>query len=62
MVKLDIDGAPQIAARYGAQSIPLLVLLRDGHEVDRLVGAAPEPALRRWLEERLAPADEVKTS
>ena len=56
VVKLDIDGAPQIAARYGAQSIPLLVLLRDGQEVDRMVGAAPEAVLRSWLDERLAPA------
>jgi thioredoxin 2 len=45
VVKLNVDGAPEIAARYGAQSIPLLVLLRDGREVDRMVGAAPEPAL-----------------
>jgi thioredoxin 2 len=56
VVKLDIDGAPQIAARYSAQSIPLLVLLRDGQEVDRMVGAAPEAVLRTWLDERLAPA------
>jgi thioredoxin 2 len=60
VVKLNIDGAPEIAARYGAQSIPLLVLMRDAQEVDRLVGAVPEPALRRWLDERLTPAAEVK--
>jgi thioredoxin 2 len=61
VVKLNVDGAPDIAARYGAQSIPLLVLLRDGREVDRMVGAAPEPVLRQWLEERLVPAGDVKT-
>jgi thioredoxin 2 len=60
VVKLNIDGAQDIAARYGAMSIPLLVLLRDGQEVDRMVGAAPEPVLRRWLEERLAPAGDVR--
>jgi thioredoxin 2 len=59
VIKLNVDGAPEIAARYGAQSIPLLVLLRDGQEVDRMVGAAPEPVLRQWLEERLAPAGDV---
>jgi thioredoxin 2 len=56
VVKLDVDGAPEVAARYGVQGIPLLVLLKDGGEVDRLVGAAPEPQLRRWLEERLEAA------
>ena len=61
LVKLNVDGAPDVAARYGAQSIPLLVLVRDCQEVDRKVGAAPEPVLRRWLEERLAPTGDVKT-
>ena len=41
MVKLNIDEAPEIAARYRAQSIPLLVLVRDGEEVDRHIGAVP---------------------
>jgi thioredoxin 2 len=53
VVKLDVDGAPQIAARYGVQGIPLLVLIVDGEEADRLVGAVPERELRRWLEPHL---------
>jgi thioredoxin 2 len=53
VVKLNIDGAPEVAARYGVQGIPLLVLLREGEEVDRLVGAAPERELRRWVEPHL---------
>jgi thioredoxin 2 len=54
VVKLDTDEAPQIAARYSVQGIPLLVLIREGRELDRLVGAAPEEQLRRWLEGSLA--------
>jgi thioredoxin 2 len=54
-VKLDIDQAPAIAARFGVQGIPLLVLLRDGQEVDRLVGAVPPPQLDAWVERHLAP-------
>src|SRR3954453_23086104 len=41
VVKLDIDQAPAIASRHGVQGIPLLVLIRDGAEIDRLVGAVP---------------------
>jgi thioredoxin 2 len=56
VVKLDVDGAPQIAGRYGVQGIPLLVLIVDGEEVDRMVGAVPEPQLRQWLEPHLGAA------
>jgi thioredoxin 2 len=55
-VKLNTDEAQEIAARYAVQGIPLLVLVRDGKEVDRLVGAVPKAQLRRWLEPHLATA------
>ena len=45
------DRRAPLGARFGAQSIPLLVVLRDGREIDRIVGALPKPA----LEARLAP-------
>jgi thioredoxin 2 len=51
VVKVDVDANPELAARYRAQSIPLLVAMRDGEEVDRVVGALPRAA----LEARLAP-------
>ncbi|HZE06568.1 MAG TPA: thioredoxin, partial [Solirubrobacteraceae bacterium] len=51
VVKVDVDANPALGARFGAQSIPLLVVLRDGQEVDRIVGALPRAA----LEQRLAP-------
>jgi thioredoxin 2 len=57
VVKLDIDKAPGIAARYGVQSIPALLLIRDGAEIDRLVGAVPAPQLEEWVERHVgAPA------
>jgi thioredoxin 2 len=55
VVKLDVERAPELAARHGAQSIPLLVLFRNGEEVDRLVGAVPERQLRKWLDPHLQP-------
>ena len=55
VVKLNVDDAPAISARFGVQGIPLLVLVRDGSEADRLVGAAPLPQLKAWLEPHLAP-------
>ena len=51
VVKVNVDEEPELGARFGARSIPLLVVLREGREVDRIVGALPRPA----LEARLAP-------
>ena len=56
VVKLDIDGAPAIASRFGVEGIPLLVVIRDGREVDRLVGAVPPATLRATLEQHLGAA------
>jgi thioredoxin 2 len=50
VVKVNIDENPQLASRWGAMSIPLIVALRDGEEVERVVGAMP----RAQLEQRLA--------
>jgi thioredoxin 2 len=49
VVKLNIDEAPDIGSRYGVQGIPLLVLVRNGAEVDRLTGAVPEAQIEAWL-------------
>ena len=51
VVKVNVDEEPALGARFHARSIPLLVVLRDGHEVDRITGALP----RQALESRLAP-------
>jgi thioredoxin 2 len=53
-VKVNVDEAPRAAERLGVQGIPTLVLLRDGREVARQVGAVPPPALLRWAEEAIA--------
>jgi thioredoxin 2 len=51
VVKVDVDLNQGLASKFGAQSIPLLVVMRDGREVDRVVGALPRAA----LEQRLGP-------
>ncbi len=49
VVRLNVDEAPALASEYRAMSIPLLVLMRDGREADRIVGARPPAELERWL-------------
>ena len=50
VVKVNVDRAPAVSARYHATSIPTLLVLRAGKVVDRKVGALPPDALVRWAE------------
>ncbi|HWV57314.1 MAG TPA: thioredoxin [Longimicrobiales bacterium] len=54
VAKLNVDNAPQTAAKYGIRSIPTIVLFRDGEPVRGVVGAASEAALARMIDEELA--------
>ena len=57
VVKVDVDENPELAQRYGIQSIPTLILFRDGRAVDKRLGALPKEELRGFVDARLgAPA------
>ncbi|MDX6646208.1 MAG: thioredoxin 2 [Miltoncostaeaceae bacterium] len=56
VVRVNVDEAPALAARYQALSIPTLVVIVDAAEVDRVVGALPQPALEARLAPHLAAA------
>jgi thioredoxin 2 len=49
VVKVDVDQNPGLAQRFGAQSIPTMVVLRGGRVVDRVVGAMPKSDLTARL-------------
>jgi thioredoxin-like negative regulator of GroEL len=45
-----VDENPATAARFGVRSIPTLLVLRDGREVDRIVGVQPKSEIARRLQ------------
>ncbi len=53
IAKVNVDECGAIAAQYGVMSIPTLLILKDGKEVDRIVGVRPKPALAEALEAHL---------
>jgi thioredoxin 1 len=53
--KVDVDANPDLAQRFGIQSIPTLLIFRAGRVVDHRIGAAPKAELTRMLEAQ-APA------
>jgi thioredoxin 2 len=53
LVKVDVDQAPRLSQRFEVRAVPTLMVLRDGELLARQPGAAPEPALRNWLDQAL---------
>lgn len=54
VAKLNVDENPATAARFRVQSIPTLLVLRGGREVDRIVGVQPKAAIVQRLERAAA--------
>lgn len=46
VVKVNVDEAPNTAAKYAIQSIPAFVVIKDGEIVDQLSGVLPKETLR----------------
>ena len=53
IAKMDIMENPDIPGQIGVQSIPLMVLFKNGQPVAKRLGAAPKSALKGWLENEL---------
>jgi thioredoxin 1 len=49
VVKVDIDQHRDLARHYGVSGIPKLVLFRQGHLVDELVGSRDAHTLEQWV-------------
>lgn len=45
VAKINVDENPHTSQRYGVQSIPTMMVVKDGQIIDRWAGALPEPAL-----------------
>ena len=53
VAKCNVDENQDIAMKYGVMSIPTVVLLKDGAEAMRSVGAVPKPKLKADIEANL---------
>jgi thioredoxin 1 len=45
IAKLDVDRNPETMLKFGVQSIPTMILFKDGEPVERLVGYMPKERL-----------------
>jgi thioredoxin 2 len=49
LVKVNADVSPTVSRRFEVQSIPTLLIMRDGQVVARQIGAVPVDVLRTWV-------------
>jgi thioredoxin 2 len=49
VAKLNVDENPRVAAQFQIQSIPTMLVFKNGSLVDRIVGAQPKPAIAARL-------------
>ena len=51
IVKINVDDAAEIAEKYSIQSVPTLILFKEGKEVASRSGFMSKSALLQWIEE-----------
>ena len=54
VMKLDVDDNPRTAMEYGVQSIPTLLVFKDGKPAERIVGAVPKKVIADKLQSVMA--------
>jgi thioredoxin 1 len=57
VLKIDIDAAPAVAARYGIRSVPTLMLFQDGKPVGVQAGMMSEQQLGTFVDQHLRARD-----
>ncbi|MGH8065636.1 MAG: thioredoxin [Candidatus Entotheonellia bacterium] len=54
VMKLDVDDNPRTAVAYGVQSIPTLLVFKDGNPAERIIGAVPKKVIVDKLQSVMA--------
>ena len=54
VIAVNVDEAPRTSASFGVGPIPCLILLKNGREVDRMIGVQPKPVLTTWIDGTLS--------
>lgn len=49
ILKMDVDESEETPIRYGVQSIPTLILFKNGQVISQKTGAMPKSELSSWI-------------
>lgn len=51
--KINVEDESELAGKYSVQSIPTLIIFKDGEVVDRIMGLMPKDKLKETLSSHL---------
>lgn len=51
--KVNVDDSPELAEKYMVMNIPTLVLMKNGAQLDRIVGAHSPQDLKKWIDQHI---------
>ncbi|MFF0827771.1 thioredoxin [Brevibacillus sp. NPDC003359] len=49
VLKVNVDEQTEIANQYGIMSLPTTILLKNGEQIDKVIGALPLTELKRFV-------------
>ena len=52
VLKIDVDEAEELAASFGINSIPTLILFKDRKPIEKALGYKDLDSLQKWIEDR----------
>ena len=53
VVKINVDSHPEMAAAFGVQGVPTVIIMRRGNELGRTSGAMDETSFSLWVASRV---------
>lgn len=62
IAKIDTDEEQELAMRFGVQSIPTVIIFKNGKEIDRKIGFPGEPGYRQMLDKAVAAQSMAKAA
>lgn len=53
IAKVDVDNAQSVSSKYGITSIPTVIVLKNGKEINRIVGVRDKATFKRMIDAAL---------
>ena len=51
IIKVNVDENPGLAKKFGIMSIPVIMLYKDGQQIDKKIGFMPKELIENWINE-----------